>query len=73
MNKDSGLQLLEAIREQKRYFTKTLDGKIIKYWNRPMYEALERKIFDIQKLIGRENKRNFTEKEKLYSKNNKEV
>ena len=55
---DYGKKLVEKIREQRNYFTLTIDRqRIVTRHNAILYHSLEEEIFNLQKLMARENKK----------------
>lgn len=56
MKKDLGLELLEKFKEQKRYYIRNADDKRI-ITDHIMYNSLDDELLEIQKKIGRDNKK----------------
>ncbi len=54
--KDLGTKLLKVLREQRKYFIRIIDNKKI-ITNHIMYNSLEDEALELQRKIGRENKR----------------
>lgn len=53
---NNGTKLLEVLRRQRNFFIRTADGRKI-ITNHIIYEGLEEEALELQRKIGRENKK----------------